>query len=326
MAIEQAIGAIGIGLLQLLIGLILAMGGIYAGFVLFDKILKEIDLQEELKKKNMAVGIVAVAIMITIAGIISTGVAGITKGLFGQDIVHAAVGGVAQLIIGIIFAVIAIYLAFKIWDKITTKIEETDELKNNNVAIGVVMAGVLIAVGFVIQGSVNGISTAFAAFSVVGIILGLFQLVIGLILATATIYIGFSLFDKILKEIDLQEELKKRNVAIGVLSSAIMITLAEVTSSAVSGITSGLLGQNINAIGAVVGGITQLIIGIIFAVIAIYLAFKIWDKITTKIEETDELKNNNVAIGVVMAGVLIAVGFVIQGSISGIATAILAGF
>jgi len=326
MAIEQAIGAIGIGLLQLLIGLILAMGGTYAGFILFDKILREIDLQEELKKKNMAVGIVAVAIMITIAGIISTGVAGITKGLFGQDFVHAAVGGIIQLIIGIIFAVIAIYLAFKIWDIITTEIEETDELKNNNIAIGVIIAGVLIAVGFVIQGSVNGISNAFATLSIFGVIIGLLQLVMGLILAIATIYIGFSLFDKILKEIDLQEELKKGNVAIGVLSAAIMITLAEVTSSAVSGITSGLSGKEINVVGTIIGGITQLIIGIIFAVIAIYLALYIWNKITKKIEETDELKNNNIAIGVVMAGVLIAVGFVIQGSISGIATAILAGF
>jgi len=326
MAIEQALSMIGLGLFQFVIGLMLAIVCIYTGFILFDKILREIDLQEELKKKNMAVGIVAVAIMITIAGIISTGVAGITKGLFGQDIVHAAVGGIIQLIIGIIFAVIAIYLAFKIWDIITTEIEETDELKNNNIAIGVIIAGVLIAVGFVIQGSVNGISNAFATLSIFGVIIGLLQLVIGLILAIATIYIGFSLFDKILKEIDLQEELKKGNVAIGVLSAAIMITLAEVTSSAVSGITSGLSGKEINVVGTIIGGITQLIIGIIFAVIAIYLALYIWNKITKKIEETDELKNNNIAIGVVMAGVLIAVGFVIQGSISGIATAILAGF
>ena len=50
------------------------------------------------------------------------------------------------MIVGIVFAIIAIYIAFRIWDKITAKLEETNELKNNNIAVGVVMAGVLIAV------------------------------------------------------------------------------------------------------------------------------------------------------------------------------------
>jgi len=52
MAIEQAMGAIGLGLFQLIVGLILAIACIYVGFSLFNKILKEIDLQEELKKGN----------------------------------------------------------------------------------------------------------------------------------------------------------------------------------------------------------------------------------------------------------------------------------
>jgi len=333
MAIEQALSAIGMGLFQLVVGLVLAMACIYIGFSLFDKILKEIDLQEELKKGNIAIGIVTVAIIITLAGIISGGVSGITSSISNISgmnvtdiIVKVVVPGIVQLLIGIVMAVVAIYMAFKIWDKITTKIEETEELKKNNAAIGVVMAGVLIAVGFIIQGSVSGIGTAIATLSVVGIVLGLLQLAIGLILAMACIYLGFSMFDKILTEIDLQNELNKGNAAIGIVSAAIMITLAEVIGSAVSGITSGLLGKEINFIGAIVGGIVQLIVGIIFAVIAIYLAFKVWDKITTKIEETDELKKNNVAIGLVMAGVLIAVGFVIQGAISGIGAGIAAAF
>ncbi len=333
MAIEQAIGAIGLGLFQLIVGLILAIACIYLGFILFDKILKEIDLQEELKKGNIAIGIVSVAIMITLAGIISGGVSRITSGISnisGKSVTDILLGfvvpGIVQLIIGIVLAVAAIYMAFRIWSKITAKIEETNELKKNNVAIGIVMAGVLIAVGFVIQGSVSGIGAAIATLSIVGITLGLIQLAVGLILAMTCIYIGFRLFDKILSEIDLQDELNKGNTAIGIVSAAIMVTLAEVIGSAVSGITSGLLGKEMNFIGAIVGGLVQLIVGIVFAVIAIYMAFKIWDKITVKIEEASELKKNNVAVGIVMAGVLIAVGFVIQGAIGGIGAGIAAAF
>ncbi|NCN65223.1 MAG: DUF350 domain-containing protein [Candidatus Altiarchaeum hamiconexum] len=335
MGIEQAVSAIGLGLLQLVVGLVLAIGCIYIGFILFEKILKEIDLQEELKRGNIAIGIVMVAIVITLAGIISRGVSGITSGISDisgmnvMDILLNVVAGIVHLIIGIVLAVVAIYMAFGIWGKITAKIEETSELKNNNTAIGVVMAGVLIAVGFVIQGSVSGIGAAIASWSVVGIggiVIGLLQLAVGLILAMACIYIGFSLFNKLLTEIDLQDELNKGNTAIGIVSAAIMITLSEVIGGAVGGITSGLFGQNINFIGAIVGGIVQLIVGIVFAVIAIYIAFRIWDKITAKIEETNELKNNNIAVGVVMAGVLIAVGFVIRGAIGGIGVGIAAAF
>ncbi|PKP59309.1 MAG: hypothetical protein CVT89_01465 [Candidatus Altiarchaeales archaeon HGW-Altiarchaeales-2] len=127
------------------------------------------------------------------------------------------------------------------------------------------MAGVLIAVGFVIQRAIGGIGAAITTLSVVGIVLGLLQLAIGLILAMACIYLGFSLFNKILTEIDLQDELNKGNTAVGIVSAAIMITLAEVIGSAVSGITSGLLGKEMNFIGAIVGGVAQLIVGIIFA-------------------------------------------------------------
>jgi len=333
MAIVQAIGAVGLGLFQLIVGLILAIVCIYVGFSLFNKILKEIDLQEELKKGNTAVGIVTVAIIITLAGIISGSVGRITSdisNISGMNVIDILVkvvaSGIVQLAIGIVLAVVAIYMAFKIWGRITTKTKEIDELYKNNIAIGIVMAGILIAVGFVIQGSVSGIGTAIATLKVVDILLGLLQFAIGLILAMACIYVGFSLFDKILTEIDLQDELNKGNTAVGIVSAAIMITLAEVIRSAVSGITSGLLGQEMNFIGAIVGGVAHLIVGIVFAVIAIYIAFKIWDNITTKIEETDELKKNNVAIGIVMAGVLISVGFVIQSAISGIGVAIATAF
>lgn len=169
MAIGQAMGAIGLGLFQLIVGLILAIACIYAGFSLFNKILKEIDLQEELKKGNTAVGIVTVAIMITLAGIISGSVSRITSSISsisemnGIDILVKVVApGIVQLAIGVVLAVVAIYMAFKIWGRITTKTKEIDELYKNNVAIGIVMAGILIAVGFVIQSAISGIGVAIA--------------------------------------------------------------------------------------------------------------------------------------------------------------------
>lgn len=163
-------------------------------------------------------------------------------------------------------------------------------------------------------------------YSIVSIGLGLMQLLVGLLLAIGSIYVGFRLVDRIVEKIDFQEELKKRNNAIAILAAAIIITLAEVVASGVDGLTKGLTGQTTNAIGVVVVGIVQLIIGIVFAVLAIYIALKIWNRFTTEIEEEEELKNGNIAIGIVMGSILIAVGFVIQASIGGITRAMISIF
>lgn len=158
--------------------------------------------------------------------------------------------------------------------------------------------------------------------SIISIGLGLIQLIIGLLLAMGSIYVGFRLVDNVVEDINFQEELKKGNIAIAILAAAIVMTLAEVVASGVNGLTLGLTGQVINISKVLIVGIVQLIVGIVFAVLAIYLALKIWTRLTKEINESEELKKQNVAIGIVMGGVLIAVGFVIQASIEGISRAI----
>ncbi len=155
---------------------------------------------------------------------------------------------------------------------------------------------------------------------ILGIGIGVLQLVVGLILAIASIYLGLSLFGKFTKGIDEEEELKKGNVAVGILMAAIILSIANVVQAGVMGLTGALtIGFSISAI---LAGLIQLLIGIILAVVAIYMAINILDKITKNIDEMEELKKGNVAVAILMAGVLIAVSFVVQAGVSGIAKAI----
>jgi len=154
----------------------------------------------------------------------------------------------------------------------------------------------------------------------IGIGLGVLQLVVGLVLAIASIYIGLSLFGKFTKGINEEEELKKGNVAVGLLMAAIILSIANVVQSGVVGLTSALtMGFSVNAI---IGGVIQLLVGIVLAVLSIYIAINVLDKITKNIDEMEELKKGNVAVAILMAGVLIAVSFVVQAGVSGIAKAI----
>ncbi|MEW5759687.1 MAG: DUF350 domain-containing protein [Candidatus Thermoplasmatota archaeon] len=167
MDIIAAIVAVVIWIAQLIIGIGLAMGSIYIGIRLLNRLTEGIDEEEELKKGNKAVAALLLGVVIAIALVVSSGVVGLTSAITGgkstdlMGYITAVSIGIVQLAAGIIFAVIAIYLAFRVWDKITTKIDETEELKKGNLAIGIVMAGIMIAVAIVIQAGVSGLAKVF---------------------------------------------------------------------------------------------------------------------------------------------------------------------
>ncbi len=158
------------------------------------------------------------------------------------------------------------------------------------------------------------------AISIIGLGMGVLQLIVGLVLAIASIYIGLSVFGKFTKGIDEEEELKKGNVAVGILLAAVILSIANVVQSGVVGLTIALTAEP--SIPALVGGIIQVLVGIVLAVVAIYIAINVLDKITKGIDEMAELKKGNVAVAILMAGVLLAVSFVVQAGVSGIARAI----
>lgn len=159
-------------------------------------------------------------------------------------------------------------------------------------------------------------------------IVGLVQLLIAILFSVVALYIGFSVLGWITKGIDEEKELAKGNTAVGVLVASVFIAIALVVQSGVSGLSVGInkalsLGiLSADGILTVVIAIIQLILGIVLAVGAIYLALNILDRLTTGVEEFEELKKGNVAVALEMAGVIIAVAVIIQSGVIGITAAI----
>jgi len=151
-----------VGLIQLLIAILLAVVALYIGYSVFSKITKGIDEIQELKKGNVAVGIIIAAIFFAIAIVIQSGVAGIaigiTNALSGDW--YSLLAAFIQLILGILLAVATIYLALNILDRLTKGIDEFEELKKGNVAVALMMAGVIVATAVIIQSGVVGITAA----------------------------------------------------------------------------------------------------------------------------------------------------------------------
>ena len=76
--------------------------------------------------------------------------------------------GIIQLIIAVIFAVVALYIGFSVFGKVTKDVDEQKELAKGNVAFGIVVAAIFIAIGVVVQSGVAGIPVGISKAAVLG--------------------------------------------------------------------------------------------------------------------------------------------------------------
>jgi len=163
MGVENIILGLGIALLQLVFGLGLAMGSVYLGLKMFDRMTSGVDEMAELKKGNVAVAILLGAIIFSIANVVQGGVSGLTAGLAQPGLtvpmmIAGLVIGIVNLLVGILLSIVSIYIALSVLDKITVDINEFKEIAKGNVAVAIVMAAVLLSVSFVIASAVAGMS------------------------------------------------------------------------------------------------------------------------------------------------------------------------
>jgi uncharacterized membrane protein YjfL (UPF0719 family) len=164
--------------------------------------------------------------------------------------------------------------------------------------------------------------------NLLGAVAGIVQLIISILFAVIALYIGFSVLDRITKGIDEQKEIAKGNPAIGILIASIFIAIAIVVQSGVAGLSTGIGialapgTELVTGLAAIIIAMIQLVLGIALAVGAIYLALNIMDRMTSGINEFEELRKGNVAVALEMAGVIIAVAVIIQAGVLGITAAL----
>jgi uncharacterized membrane protein YjfL (UPF0719 family) len=160
------------------------------------------------------------------------------------------------------------------------------------------------------------------------VVVGLIQLIISIIFAVLALYIGFAVLSKINKNMDEEKELAKGNVAVGIIIAAVFVAIALVVQSGVSGLSVGInkalsVGMlSVDGLLAIGTAFIQLILGIVLAVGAIYLALYVLDKLTKGVDEFDEIKKGNVAVALMMGGVIISVAVIIQSGVIGITAAL----
>lgn len=140
------------GLAQLVVAVLLGAIAAYLGIVLFDRATKNIDEWAELKKGNLAVGIVLAAIVVAVAWILRPALRlPIARWDIGVYRAIVALGvQVLQLAVSLVLSVLSILFSLWLFDRLTTRLDEWAELKQGNLAVAALFAGVIIAVALLV--------------------------------------------------------------------------------------------------------------------------------------------------------------------------------
>ncbi len=159
-----------LGIVQFAVGLGIAAFAITKGLNVVSKLLGGLDIWAEVKKKNIAVALLAAGAVISYTRVVGSGIDSMTKGLgslAGGDWSAGVVGLIAGLVnlgVAIVVASFAITVTFKIMDKLTKDLDEKAELSGGNIAVGALYCGILIGVSGLVASGVSGISIGLGNF------------------------------------------------------------------------------------------------------------------------------------------------------------------
>ncbi|MFA6224677.1 MAG: DUF350 domain-containing protein [Methanoregula sp.] len=147
--------------------------------------------------------------------------------------------GLVQLVIAIVFAVMALYIGFALLNKMAPTIDAEKELSQGNIAVAIVVSAVVVASAVVVEFGVTGIAMEIYKALETGIFTGdgflivgvaVVQLVFGVILAVGAIYLALKVLEKLASDVELFEELRKGNIAVALEMAGVIIAVAVIIS------------------------------------------------------------------------------------------------
>jgi uncharacterized membrane protein YjfL (UPF0719 family) len=145
----------------------------------------------------------------------------------------------AQLVIAIVLGAVATYLSIVLLNRATRGIDEWQALREGNIAVGIVLGAMVIAVASVLR---PALSLPIAGWDVgsirVWVALGVevVQILLGVVLAVLAILFAVWIFDRLTTQLDELAELKRGNVAVAALLAGVIIGISMLVGVALEGI------------------------------------------------------------------------------------------
>ncbi|MCU0364642.1 MAG: DUF350 domain-containing protein, partial [Ignavibacteriaceae bacterium] len=159
--------------------------------------------------------------------------------------------GIVQVFLSLIVAVTLVYLSSKIFRKLISGINETEELKKNNVAVAILNGSIVLALILVVKKSIESAITIFGnilrnpeadvSSYIKSAVIMLGHIILGGLIAFTAIYTALQIFIWLTKDLDELKEIKENNTAVGILLGIIIVSMALLLQQGVDTILNSLI-------------------------------------------------------------------------------------
>jgi len=159
--------------------------------------------------------------------------------------------GIVQIFLSLLIAVLLVYFSSKIFKKMISGINETEELKKNNVAVAILNGSIVLALVIVVKKSIESAITIFgnilrnpdAVLSsyIQSALIMLGHILLGGIIAFTSIYAALQIFIWLTKDLDELKEIKENNTAVGILLGIIIVSMALLLQQGVDTVLNSLI-------------------------------------------------------------------------------------
>lgn len=155
--------SVGLALFEFLVSAGLGLLVVYTNYRLFIVTNRDYDAEVEMKKNNLGAGILLAALLISGGLIVREGVFPVTNLVrlyFTAPVEYVKGWELVLLLLGhlglvFIVAVYTISLTLRFWGRMTKKLQLGAELKQGNMAVGVVLAGVVFVMALYVSDGIS---------------------------------------------------------------------------------------------------------------------------------------------------------------------------
>lgn len=155
-----------------------------------------------------------------------------------------------EIIYSLFLCLLIGWLSFYLFSKLTKNIDELKELKENNVAIAIILGAILLSVAIVIKKAsfpmVSSLQTVMErGISFGGIIeflgISLIALLISIAISVIAVWLAIQTFVRLTRGIDEWYEIKKNNVSIAIILAALILIVGILMGQAIEGLLASII-------------------------------------------------------------------------------------
>ena len=151
---------------------------------------------------------------------------------------------------------------------------------------------------------------------------GILSLLLSVVLGILTVFLGFYIFGKITGSIDEEKELLDNNIAVAIMNACFIFGLGFIMKDAIKPMIETLFNIVYHSQSAETGSLLlvkrslylplQFFLTLIISILTLNGSLKIFMWFTNAIDELKEIKQNNIAIAIVIGAVILTMAVIVN--------------